>query len=83
LPLQKKYIALYDSFGGAIYVINTFGEGLRQVGRAGENIRLNDHSVGAIAADNPIAGWSTNNGNDILQVRLSDGRTADIVVSAE
>jgi hypothetical protein len=80
---SEKYIALYDSFGGAIYVINTFGEGLRQVGRAGENIRLNDHSVGAIAADNPIAGWSTSSGNDILQVRLSDGRTTDIVVSAE
>jgi hypothetical protein len=80
---SEKYIALYDSFGGAIYVINTFGEGLRQVGRAGENIRLNDHSVGAIAADNPIAGWSTSSGSDILRVRLSDGRTTDIVVSAE
>jgi AraC-like DNA-binding protein len=78
-----RHVALYDAGSGELYVVNTLGEGLRQVGRSGEWIRLNDHSVGAIAADNPIAGWSTSNGNDILQVRLSDGRTADIVVSAE
>ena len=78
-----KHVALYDADLGELYVVNAFGEGLRQVGRSGDRIRLIDHSLGTIAVDNPIAGWSTRNGSDILQVRLSDGRTADIVVSAE
>jgi hypothetical protein len=78
-----KHVALYDADSGDLYVVNTLGEGLRQVARSGDSIRLIDHSLGTIAADNPIAGWSTSSGNDILQVRLSDGRTTDIVVSAE
>lgn len=78
-----KHVALYDADTGELYVVNTFGEGLHQVARSGDRIRLIDHSLGTIAADNPIAGWTTSNGNDILQVRLSDGRIADIVVSAE
>jgi len=78
-----KHVALYDADTGELYVVNTFGEGLHQVARSGDRIRLIDHSLGTIAADNPIAGWSTSNGNDILRVRLSDGRTTDIVVSAE
>jgi hypothetical protein len=78
-----KHVALYDADSGDLYVVNTLGEGLRQVARSGDSIRLIDHSLGTIAADNPIAGWSTSSGNDILHVRLSDGRTTDIVVSAE
>jgi hypothetical protein len=45
----------------------------------------NDPLVGwsSNGKEDPIAGWSSSSGNDILRVRLSDGRTTDIVVSAK
>ncbi len=83
IALSGRYVALYDSRAGEVCVVSVEGYTSDLVGRIGSPIRLGDGNEGEIAHDDPIAGWQTRDGADILQVRLRNGDVANIMVSAD
>ncbi|MGQ9656626.1 MAG: hypothetical protein ACUVV1_01845 [Fimbriimonadales bacterium] len=76
-----EHAALYDAGTGEIYIVSTTGNGLQFVGRSGEALTLPSQAKGVIARENPIIGWKFLGSDNMLQIRLEDGRTADIRVS--
>lgn len=72
ISLTGKHVALYDNGTGEVWVVETDGEGLHCVARAGQAY---GESV-VDSAGSPIAGWSTYEGNDSLKVRLVGGDVA-------
>jgi DNA-binding transcriptional MerR regulator len=72
ISLTGKHVALYDEGTGEVWVVETDGEGLHCVARAGQA-----YGEGVVdRSGSPIAGWSTYKGNDSLKVRLVGGDTA-------
>lgn len=76
-----EHAALYDAGTREIYIVSTTSSGLQFVGRSGEALALPSYAKGVIARENPIIGWKFSGSDNVLQIRLEDGRTADIRVS--
>lgn len=80
ITLSEGYAALYDAGTGEIYIASTTGRGLQFVGRSGDMIAPSSDATGIIARRNPIVGWNASVADPVLQIRLEDGRIADIAV---
>lgn len=81
LAPSQSYAALYDAGTREIYIVSTTGSGLHFVGRSGGALAIASRTKGVIARENPIIGWKFLGSESALQIRLEDGRTADIVVT--